>query len=709
MFIEFSDLVATGSEAELLSRFGCVTLGILLLIKGKSLLRLSVLTLLFVSGVMTGGLVLRHFAQDGWLPTGPWGLLVLSVLAGCLVAATSRFPFVARWTEVIVTAVLALWLFPLLREYFRPEVTWTIVALLIVASIFSQTVLIGAVAAIAFGLAIGPAVWTPGLLLVICAVCLLTSWFRFGRLPAEAISAQTGAASGAFGLLSSGSDAVPVVAAFDNDRDMERWTAKCQRRGHHVRPIEGFQRIVEAKLPRSAAIAYQRLPSLTSLFNVTPAVIDKSDRRFQRDRTIAEVAGAKTISLEEIRRRLRTGSNNKSLQGQGTNGEGVSVAVIDTGAQLRPEYASRIVDKKSFVPDEPDATDRSDCRHGSNCAMIIAQLAPEVSLLIAKAFCAEGYAQLIWTLDAIAWAINRGAHVINTSWGSCHCHGANKCVLCRAMNGIQPVVCASAGNGGPKHKTLSCPGAAREAIAVASCDRDGRISDFSSRGPSADLTNPKPDITSFGERVSLRTTTKGPNETPMNGTSFSAPQVTAAVSCVMSAAQVAGRTVGKSEIKNTLRRTARRGELTRANRDANAAGAGLLSIADAVTSVLGTERHVLRATQFSFRRAFAAAAVALLLVALWWSLFDHSNELLVANDRPVRAVGWIRVDRQGKLFLDDGTTPIPLAWNDSDTIPSSGSLVFVTGRWNSQDRHVQGSRRVTLWPGNSPSANPEFH
>ena len=166
-------------------------------------------------------------------------------------------------------------------------------------------------------------------------------------------------------------------------------------------------------------------------------------------------------------------------------------------------------------------------------------------------------------LDAIAWAINRGAHVINASWGGCNCRGANTCVLCR---------------------------------------------------------------------------------------------------------------------------------------DANAMGAGLLHIADAVTSVLGTERHILRSSESSLRPALAAVAVVLLAVALWWCCFDHNSKLLVANDQPIRAIGLMRVDAHGSLFLDDGTAAVPVTWLDWDRTSSPGSLVYIQGRWSSQEQRLHGHNRVTLWP-----------
>ena len=698
MFVEFTNLI-NGSEAGLLLRLGGLALGVLLLIKGQSILRFAVVTLLFLTGALAGCLAFRCFAIDGWVPAEPWVVFVLSLLAGCLIAATSRMPMISRWAEVILTVVLALWLLPLLREYFRPEVSWTIVCLLIAASIACRPMLIGVLAAVAFAIAIGPSMWSTGLLLLISAVCLCTSWMRFGRLPAETISARGDTQSGAFGLLSVKSDKVRVIAAFDDDDEMKYWVNKCERRGHHVRALEGFQRIVEAELPRYIAAASQRMPSLMSLAAVTPAVIDLAQRRCSHHEPVVQTAAATTITLDEIKDRHRTGKDRQPLQGPGTNGEKVRVAIIDTGAEKRSEYAHRIVDSTSVVEDEPDVDDHSESRHGSNTAMIVATLAPEVLLLIVKAFCTEGYSQLIWILDAIAWAIEHGADVINASWGGCHCKGANHCVLCRAVNGIQPVVCASAGNEGPTGKTLACPGAARSAIATASADRIGKISRFSSRGPSADVTNPKPDLTAIGEGVLLRTTARGENNTPMNGTSFSAPQVTAAAACVISAAGLGGTKPDKTYVKNVLLRSARPGDLAIAGSDPHAAGAGMLNIADAVTSVRQCRQPTTRWPPEFSRRLLPAAVIVVLVGGFCWCSLDHNNCLLRMTDQTIQNIGWVRADAQGALLLDDGTGTVPVTWSDRDTAPTPGSLVYIRGQWCSQKQRVQGRSRITLLAG----------
>jgi hypothetical protein len=341
--------------------------------------------------------------------------------------------------------------------------------------------------------------------------------------------------------------------------------------------------------------------------------------------------------------------------------------------------------------------------------MIIATLAPAVRFLMLKAFTKEGYAELGWILNAMVVAVKEKADVINASFGGCHCRGANECVVCRAANGVPAVVCASAGNAGPGAGTLSCPGAARSAICTASSTRDGGISRFSSRGPSADITNPKPDVTGFGEGVVVRRSARGPNDTPTSGTSFAAPQATAAAACVISAAKSKNRRTDKNQVTTIIRRSARPSQLAKGHRHPDSSGAGMLSIADAVRCVLGKQGLSTRAWfPHSLCRPVPVAAATLALTAvLWWFGLDHANQLSTEHDGPVRLVGRVRTGPQQALVLDDGTDSVAIRWAEADTRPCAGSLIYLLGTWDGQTRSIAGGARFTLWPRQQPCGDSD--
>lgn len=118
---------------------------------------------------------------------------------------------------------------------------------------------------------------------------------------------------------------------------------------------------------------------------------------------------------------------------------------------------------------------------------------------------------------------------INNSW---NCNGAPDVELFyRAINaweaaGILPVF--SAGNSGPRDETITKPHEHPSVIAVAATGSDGKVTNFSSRGPArykGQITQ-KPDISAPGHEIV--STMPGNRMEAMSGTSMAAPHVTGA-------------------------------------------------------------------------------------------------------------------------------------------------------------------------------------
>ena len=108
-------------------------------------------------------------------------------------------------------------------------------------------------------------------------------------------------------------------------------------------------------------------------------------------------------------------------------GEGVPIALLDTGIRGdHPDFERRRIRQKRFVPDVPD---HDTFGHGTHCAGLAAGpetpkngvgrygVATEAWLLIAKVVTAEGWAFDEVLLEAMRWAVCRGAVVINLSLG----------------------------------------------------------------------------------------------------------------------------------------------------------------------------------------------------------------------------------------------------------------------------------------------------
>ncbi|AXG77437.1 S8 family serine peptidase [Streptomyces paludis] len=238
----------------------------------------------------------------------------------------------------------------------------------------------------------------------------------------------------------------------------------------------------------------------------------------------------------------------------GYDGDGVKVAVIDTGVdETHPDLAGAEIEEKDFS-DEGDVVDY--IGHGTHVASTIAGsgarasgakasgvykgVAPGAKILDAKVFDSDGYASDSGILAAMQWAADRGAKVANMSLGSYDTPETDPLEEAveslSASSGILFVV--SAGNDGPGARTIGSPGSAPAALTVGAVDRDDSIAGFSSTGPTA-VNALKPDITAPGVDIVAARAAHAAIGTPasdgylsMSGTSMAAPHVAGAAAIV---------------------------------------------------------------------------------------------------------------------------------------------------------------------------------
>lgn len=233
---------------------------------------------------------------------------------------------------------------------------------------------------------------------------------------------------------------------------------------------------------------------------------------------------------------------------QRSEGEGVKVAVVDSGADTEhPGLVDKVAARRDFtnesnpvsVPEGGDTTG-----HGTSVAAAVAAewtgltgSCPECKLLIAKIDSLGGYDPEA-IADGIVWAVDEEAEVVNLSLASTGDSAeVEEAVEYAAEREV--VVVAAAGNAGSGEITY--PAAYPEVIAVGATDREDRRADFSVSGDWVDLSAPG---------VEIPSALVGGGSQPISATSIAAPQVSGV------AALLAAMGLPADDIRDRLRSTA---------------------------------------------------------------------------------------------------------------------------------------------------------
>lgn len=241
----------------------------------------------------------------------------------------------------------------------------------------------------------------------------------------------------------------------------------------------------------------------------------------------------------------------------GLSGEGVTVAVIDTGINYDHEdMTDNIARGRAFYFREESDGDyeievngekkrcnyygqssqeavTDDIGHGSMVSGIIAAktnngfgiagIAPNVTIIPIKAFFAEddvrlgGYVSNL--ISGIQFAVKNGADIINMSWGvSSHVSTLSQTITAASNAGC--ILVAAAGNGGSA--ALEYPAAYSNVISVGATTQSGKLASYSQRNSEVDICAP-------GSRIYSLTSTSTEAIDFGSGTSFAAPTVAAVI------------------------------------------------------------------------------------------------------------------------------------------------------------------------------------
>jgi len=242
----------------------------------------------------------------------------------------------------------------------------------------------------------------------------------------------------------------------------------------------------------------------------------------------------------------------------GVTGEGVTVAIIDTGVDYtHPDLGGCFPDCKvlfgwDFVNNDADPMD--DYGHGTHVAGIVAAngsvmgVAPDASLMAIKVLDQYGNGLFSDVIAGIELATdpdgdpgtNDGAQVMNISLGGPGDPDdpVSQAVDTSVVAGV--VVVVAAGNSGPDFETVGSPGCARQALTVGASDKSDVIAEFSSRGSAPTTYEIKPEVLAPGVGI-VSTVPIGPcvlcdpsGYLALDGTSMATPHVAGAAALLLS-------------------------------------------------------------------------------------------------------------------------------------------------------------------------------
>jgi hypothetical protein len=315
---------------------------------------------------------------------------------------------------------------------------------------------------------------------------------------------------------------------------------------------------------KQAAIA--ALPYVKSLTKIVIRATPTSAQKFELE----------TTSVQEAAPAQKTASYNYGpsynqahmigvdcMHEWGYSGQGMVIAQLDAGyynANILPVFDSlrahnQILGCRDFVTgdtlvyeDYPHGMNVLSCM-GGNLPGSIVGTAPKASywLLRTEDAATESIQEEINWLVGAEFADSVGADIINSSLGysvfddstTDHTYAdmdGNTTIITKAADWAAATgifVVSSAGNsGGPPWYKITAPADADSVLTVGAVDATGTITNFSSRGPTAD-GRIKPNTVAKGGGAT--TAANGGGITMNNGTSFSAPITAGAVACLWQA------------------------------------------------------------------------------------------------------------------------------------------------------------------------------
>jgi len=266
-----------------------------------------------------------------------------------------------------------------------------------------------------------------------------------------------------------------------------------------------------------------------------------------------------------------------------TEGEGITIAVLDTGCQLgHPDLSDSLIPGFSFPANAGRRRHLKDVAgHGTHCCGVISAnndaqgivgVAPKAKILVIKVLGDDGSGTYDWVQRGVEYAIGK-VDIISMSLGGPEGFPPLHDAIKKAYDANIPVICA-AGNSG--NVPVAYPARYPEAISIGALTDQNIRAEFSQTGAMLDFMAPG---------VSIQSTYPNNRYEYLSGTSMATPWAAGVVALMMAKhRQIGGSTPLNTveDVREHLKKTAI--DLDVAGKDPKT-GYGLVDVRKAVESI----------------------------------------------------------------------------------------------------------------------------
>ena len=226
-------------------------------------------------------------------------------------------------------------------------------------------------------------------------------------------------------------------------------------------------------------------------------------------------------------------------------GQGVGVAIFDTGISMHPELKGQILSFYDAINGRVMPYD--DNGHGTHvCGIIVGKnigISPKARAIVCKVLDGNGGGKVYHTMDAIRWVLEHQSQynirIVNISAGMSK--DTDRRDEERIIKGVEMlwdmglVVVAAAGNKGPREGTITIPGVSKKIITVGALPNVRARRQYSGRGPTSECVC-KPDLLAPGTSIYSCNAfyRRGNLYVPKSGTSMATPIVSGAIATLLS-------------------------------------------------------------------------------------------------------------------------------------------------------------------------------